>query len=314
VGDPHLQKFDGSRFDSHAEGWKTLYAKDQLVIQLEQAKWNTRVAINRAVRYSTDGGSTWDDTLVNGRSTTKVFDSPDVKLTVTSTDYSRFAWATIKHIYHVYVTTSEYAGARGQCSQGKLRGRRLNAGDTSDGVAFPSGDEVKVSKEQAEEACADLREQRQNCVTDMRMVNEPDAIAKIKGDFDAVESTVKALEATALVSSDVKRVWRKTGSNVECDTNAGESYLKTSPGRGSTLEQCKKACEDSAACQSITYFRSGWCSHFSTPCSKTKRNKRAVAAYQWTGESQQATPLHWFGMCSCVASVKSSIREHCTTP
>merc|ERR1712232_416481 len=90
-------------------------------------------------------------------------------------------------------------GATGQCTQGKLRrGRRLGSSDTSGGVAFPSGAEVKVSKTQAEEACADLKEQKQNCVTDMRMVNEPEAVAKIKEDFDTVETTVKALEVASL--------------------------------------------------------------------------------------------------------------------
>merc|ERR1712224_434718 len=43
------------------------------------------------------------------------------------------------------------------------------------------------------------------------------------------------------------------------------------------LEQCKKSCQDAAACQSITYFSSGWCSHFSTSCTKTKKNNKAVA-------------------------------------
>ena len=192
VGDPHLRKFDGFAFDSHAEGWKTLYAKDDLVIQLQQAKWNARVAINRAVRFSTNGGSTWDQTLMDGQHTIKDFASPNVRLTVQSVDFSRFAWATHKHIYNVYVTTSEYEGATGQCTQGKLR-RRLDSSDTSGGVAFPSGAEVKVSKQQAEEACADLTEQKQNCVTDMRMVNEPEAVDKIKEDFGTVETTVKAL-------------------------------------------------------------------------------------------------------------------------
>merc|ERR1712072_1301602 len=108
-------------------------------------------------------------------------------------------WAPHKYMYHVYVTTSEYTGATGQCSQGKLRRRRLDvSGGTSGGVAFPSGNEVKVSKEQAEAACAGLKEQKQNCVTDMRMVNEPEAVVKIREDFQTVETTVKALEAASL--------------------------------------------------------------------------------------------------------------------
>merc|ERR1719201_2615524 len=102
----------------------------------------------------------------------------------------------------------------GQCVQGKLPGgfpagftghfkvggrrlRGLTEEESSDGVRFPSGDAVKVSKEMAEKACADLGEQRDNCITDLRMVNEPDAVTKIKEDFETVEKTVGKLETIA---------------------------------------------------------------------------------------------------------------------
>merc|ERR1712032_482094 len=73
----------------------------------------------------------------------------------------------------------------------------MGDGEGSDGVEFPSGDDVKVSKEMAEEACAGLGEQRDNCITDLRMVNEPDAVTKIKEDFETVEKTVEKLETSA---------------------------------------------------------------------------------------------------------------------
>merc|ERR1712130_1060718 len=106
-------------------------------------------------------------------------------------------WARVKRIYNVYVTTSEYDGATGQCTQGKLR-RHL---DTSDGIKFPSGNDVKVSEQRARDACAHLSEQKENCVTDLRMVNEPDAVAKMTKDFETVETTVKRLEATTTTTS-----------------------------------------------------------------------------------------------------------------
>ena len=58
------------------------------------------------------------------------------------------------------------------------------------------------------------------------------------------------------------------GLNAKCDTNAGEVYRSQSPGKLSSLESCKKSCQDDTGCQSITYHKSGWCSHFSTPCTK----------------------------------------------
>lgn len=76
---------------------------------------------------------------------------------------------------------------------------------------------------------------------------------------------------------DMKRSWRVIGSKTACNTGAGEVYLPNSPGKGLSLAQCKKSCEDAAGCQSITYFNSGWCSHFSTACTETKRQSKASA-------------------------------------
>ena len=77
----------------------------------------------------------------------------------------------------------------------------------------------------------------------------------------------------------MKRTWREVGygGSTACDSSAGEVYLLSSPGKGLSLDRCKKACEDTAGCQSITYFKTGWCSHYSTPCTKTTRINKAVA-------------------------------------
>ena len=78
-------------------------------------------------------------------------------------------------------------------------------------------------------------------------------------------------------SMPVASEWVDIGSNTACDKNAGEVYSATSPGKGLSVDQCQQACEETAGCQSITYFNSGWCSHFSTPCTNTKRVRKAVA-------------------------------------
>merc|ERR1712032_1630188 len=65
-----------------------------------------------------------------------------------------------------------------------------------------------------------------------------------------------------------KLTWAKVGAKVACDTNAGEVYLKQSPGRVQDLSRCKDECVKVSACKSISFFRSGWCSLFSTPCTK----------------------------------------------
>jgi len=215
VGDPHVKQFDGTLFDTHANGWRTLYGKGDLKIEVEQATFGHTpggVAVNRAVRYSTDGGATWDELLQDGQllssGGTKQFVHPNVKLTVGSSDYSQYSWARVPHLYNVYVTTSEYTDATGQCTEGKLayqrvrlRSRRLV---TSDGVSFPSGDDVQVTEQMAEEACAGLGEQRDNCITDLRMVNKPEAVAKITEDYETVESTVETLATTTTTTTTSK--------------------------------------------------------------------------------------------------------------
>merc|ERR1712032_1420748 len=48
-------------------------------------------------------------------------------------------------------------------------------------------------------------------------------------------------------------------------------------GKVSDIAACKKSCENDPGCKSITLFKSGWCSHFSTECTKTKTTNKAIA-------------------------------------
>ena len=78
--------------------------------------------------------------------------------------------------------------------------------------------------------------------------------------------------------TEAPRTWREVGSRVQCDTSNGEVFMFSSPSEAvPNLDECKQLCEDTEGCQSITYFKSGWCSHFSTPCTNTKKNNKAVA-------------------------------------
>merc|ERR1712032_987328 len=74
--------------------------------------------------------------------------------------------------------------------------------------------------------------------------------------------------------------WVKVSERAGCDTGRNERYLDQSPGKLSSIAVCKKSCEDSSDCQSITFFKSGWCSHFSTSCTNTIPMKKAVATWR----------------------------------
>ena len=93
-----------------------------------------------------------------------------------------------------------------------------------------------------------------------------------------------------MYSTAPKRTWREVGSKRVCDVSAGETYLSKSPGKVSNLEECKKTCEDASGCQSITYFKSGWCSHFGTACTKTKKNNKAVTALRLSTATSTSKP------------------------
>merc|ERR1711881_763231 len=86
-------------------------------------------------------------------------------------------------------------------------------------------------------------------------------------------------------TSDMENTWVTLGAKIECNTRAGEVYMKQSPGKGSNLEDCKTSCQNNADCQSITLMKNGWCSHYSTPCTKSKKKRRAVISMRLVAES-----------------------------
>ena len=93
-------------------------------------------------------------------------------------------------------------------------------------------------------------------------------------DFDVLSITCANM---FLCTTNADRMWVAIGTDAECHLKAGEVYIEQSPGKVADLEACKKSCEAAPACQSITFHRSRWCSHYSTPCSNTKYKKGATA-------------------------------------
>merc|ERR1712032_701509 len=86
-----------------------------------------------------------------------------------------------------------------------------------------------------------------------------------------------AVSTTTTTNAAAGVTWELAGSNKECNQAAGEVYLDSSPGKVSSIEACKKACESNPKCQSITYFNGGWCSHFSTSCTSTKWSTKSTS-------------------------------------
>ena len=86
--------------------------------------------------------------------------------------------------------------------------------------------------------------------------------------------------STSTPNPSARSKWVQMGTKAACDTSAGEVYLTSSPGKLANLEKCKQSCQSNSGCKSITYFNSGWCSHFSTPCNAITAMNSAFAAWK----------------------------------
>ena len=151
IGDPHFKTLLGQYFDSHALGWKTMYSNGDFQIDLKQVKWHRdavySVAVNDAIKYTTDGGKNWEtrsggELLGPNKDQHRwQFFNNRVDVRVMALDFSHYAWAQATHAYNFWMSTSEITGAKGQCIQGKLR--RLK--ETSAGVSFPTNPKVTLA-------------------------------------------------------------------------------------------------------------------------------------------------------------------------
>ena len=90
--------------------------------------------------------------------------------------------------------------------------------------------------------------------------------------------TMKATaHCSAFTGTKKPGVWQKIGSDILCDTGAGEKYLEDSSRKLPNIEQCTQSCDASVECLSITFLKNGWCSHFSTWCTKHTASPKAVS-------------------------------------
>jgi len=191
------------------------------------------VAVNAAVRYTTNArgdlsaASTWQEphgqTLENPMkapiptsaakfsdpSTTRgklieenIIEFPDNHLTlqVVASDWRKLSnvHPDLGFSYDIWVTTNDYDGAKGQCVDGEagqnaVMVRLRRSLEDSDGVPFPK--DVKVTKTKAKEACAAISDPglKENCVTDIRMVNDPEFVDKVVSGFKNVEAVDKSI-------------------------------------------------------------------------------------------------------------------------
>ena len=64
-------------------------------------------------------------------------------------------------------------------------------------------------------------------------------------------------------------------NNKQCDVTKGEFF--ESSRKVPSIAACKKTCEDSSKCVSITFYSHGGCDHFTTCCKNTNRVEKAHA-------------------------------------
>merc|ERR1712032_632324 len=91
---------------------------------------------------------------------------------------------------------------------------------------------------------------------------------------DEVGSTVVRLKPRSYSAS-----WSITGGyGKQCDFRNGEVFLPDSSRTVGSLKECLLACEAAAGCKSVIFFyKTGYCSHVSTACEKTKQTADAIS-------------------------------------
>merc|ERR1719247_2517931 len=152
--------------------------------------------------------------------------------------------ALVKEIKH----SQEQCEIDGTCHHGEEC-------DRSKGEEYMADGSGEKSYEECKQACMD----RAQCQSITYFANGACSLFKTqcqnrKPCKDAVAQTLKA----------------DFFNKQESDGDNGEIFLSASSSDQADLEACRQSCEDAADCKSTTFFKSGYCSHFSTCCENRK--------------------------------------------
>lgn len=254
-----------------------MYTKGDLKIQALQEKWVTDsvVATNTAVRYttkastlpSTNDAAWWTGALgqtikVSGTGA-EVFAAPSGSVNTRLANGNLFfpghaltlqiffqdyrgrrgnMFPGHEFFYDVWIITNDIAGAKGQCVDGKAGqdARRRSLAD------FPTGDDVKVTKAQAEQACAKLTDAglKEDCVSDIRMVNHPDFTDALASGFSAVEIKDKAIVNGAFLDDSCSQQGFDFGAWCDFEDFCGAAYAKAGLVLGEEAQRDGFPCPD----------------------------------------------------------------------
>merc|ERR1712025_318148 len=90
-------------------------------------------------------------------------------------------------------------------------------------------------------------------------------------------STVVRLKPRSYTAS-----WSITGGyGRQCDFRKGEVFLHKSSRTVGSVKECLATCEATAGCKSVIFFyKSSYCSHVGTACTKTTPSKDAISFTQ----------------------------------
>merc|ERR1712176_625779 len=140
---------------------------------------------------------------------------------------------------------------------------------------------------QAKAACAAISDPdlRADCVTDVRMVNDPDVTGKLVDGFKTVETTDETLGNKKSVMCGSRYDLPSTNKKANWGT---DGYLGT----------CKRECAQDPSCLAITYEEDQKSSVWCFGCKDLKTRTEAAWSYTWKWQPITPTTTTTSTMCA----------------